>query len=316
MPCYYPIDAYREQVPNANGKRPLKFNRKGESREDTIQIRCGRCIGCRQDKAQDWAVRCSHEMQIAEERELESSFITLTYNDEHLPNPPSINKSDPHRFINNLRKYLTRTYGKETKIRFFGCGEYGSQLDRPHYHFIIFGYQFTDLELHTENYQGNKIYISETLDRLWGKGFATTAFASYQTAHYVARYIFKKINGDRAEDHYSYFDSETGELHSLEPEFNTSSRMPGLGYNWLQKYKNQLHKGYVIIDGKKKPIPDYYLRKLMETENEQDDDYELYEYLKALRLSDVDPFHPDMSGDRLRIREEVKIRRLQTLKRT
>ena len=315
MPCTNLREAWRSDTPNESGKRPLKFIRKGESREDTVLVPCGKCLGCRLDKAQDWAIRCSHEIQMYEDRGLPSSFLTLTYNEEHLPNPPSINRNDPKRFIHNLRQHVTRETGTtKSGIRFFGCGEYGEQLSRPHYHMLMFGYQFPDIEVHTRNQNDQPIYTSATMDRLWGKGYCTTANASYQTAHYVARYITKKINGEEATNHYTRTDMQTGQLYELEPEFNFSSRMPGLGYDWLQKYKKQLHNGYVIVDGKKKPIPDYYLRKLAESELEEYSDYELYELIYQKRIQNIDTFDPELSGDRLRVKEEVLQRRLNTFK--
>ena len=62
-----------------------------------------------------------------------NAYITLTYNDDHLPANGSLQPRDLQLFWKRLRK--ARTPG----IRYYACGEYGDQTARPHYHAIIFG---------------------------------------------------------------------------------------------------------------------------------------------------------------------------------
>lgn len=94
------------------------------------QVPCGQCIGCRLAHSRDWATRCMHEAHMHES----SSFITLTYSPEHLPENGSLVRKHFTDFLKRLRKALG-----SVKIRYFGCGEYGSKLERPHYHAIIVG---------------------------------------------------------------------------------------------------------------------------------------------------------------------------------
>ena len=63
-----------------------------------------------------------------------SCFITLTYNDENLPNPPVVSKREAQLFIKRLRKLL---YPK--LFRYYIVGEYGDKSNRPHYHALLFG---------------------------------------------------------------------------------------------------------------------------------------------------------------------------------
>ena len=98
---------------------------------------CGTCIGCRLDYSKDWAVRICHEAQLNDDNE----FVTLTFNDENLPENQSVNKKDLELFIKRLR---SRLYPKT--IRYYACGEYGENFARPHYHVIIFGHTFLDKE--------------------------------------------------------------------------------------------------------------------------------------------------------------------------
>lgn len=96
---------------------------KGKASEVKL-VPCGKCIGCRIDKARDWAIRicCEAYMSYAK-----SWFLTLTYDDDHLSDP-SLSKKDFQYFIKDLRNYLFYRYG--STIRYFGCGEYGDNSGR------------------------------------------------------------------------------------------------------------------------------------------------------------------------------------------
>ena len=101
-------------------------------------IPCGKCIGCRLDKAQDWATR-----SLIEAKQWKNNcFITLTYNDKNLPKNGSLYKRDMTLFWKNLRYYHkgaeSRIYKgrEEYPIRYFSCGEYGGEKGRPHYQLI------------------------------------------------------------------------------------------------------------------------------------------------------------------------------------
>ena len=106
---------------------------------------CGQCMACRITKRQEWTLR-----GLLEWREWkESWYITLTYNDEHLPEDQCVSKEDYRNFIKRLRKayhkrFPERVEGKNGKmeyihpLRYMGVAEYGGKFGRPHYHFIIF----------------------------------------------------------------------------------------------------------------------------------------------------------------------------------
>ena len=65
--------------------------------------------------------------------EIKSMFITLTYDDKHLPKNGSLCKSDLQLFWKRLRK------NSGAKIKYYGAGEYGPKNYRPHYHAIVIG---------------------------------------------------------------------------------------------------------------------------------------------------------------------------------
>ena len=199
----------------------------------------------------------------------DNSFITLTFNDESLPYPPSINVEDLQKFFKRVR-----FANKGKKIRYFAACEYGSQQDpfspnqnlgRPHYHAIVFNHAFERGRVIHENSRGEKVYESEELQKHWPFGHVSTGDVTLASAAYVAKYTCKKINGDMAEEHYRWIDTETGEVHALRPERSCQSQ--GIGRERFERYKQDFEKGYFHIDGKIQPIPRQWKKILTEENN-------------------------------------------------
>lgn len=288
MPCYSPVRAWRSRTKNENGKYPLVFKCSDGYTDQELQIPCGRCIGCRLERSRQWAVRCVHEASLYKN----NCFITLTYDDEHLPPGNTLVKRDFQLFMKRLRK----KFG--SKIRFYQCGEYGGQTERPHYHACIFNFDFPDKKHYSNTFEGHKIYTSEALAQLWNLGFTTLGAVSFHSAAYVARYITKKITGPTANDHYN------GRL----PEYCTMSK--SIGLDWYKKYHSDLYPDdFVVINGSKQSVPKYYDLQLDKTDPEQ------LKTLKAIRRqSQVN--NPDNTLRRLDVRLDCKLAATQTLKRS
>lgn len=295
MPCYHPIPMWHSKnINKETGKRPLTANYGDAWRPlgrlpDTIYVPCGQCVGCRLEYSRQWAMRCVHEFETAGRV---GSFITLTYNPDNLPPDGKVHKDHVQKFFKRLRK----KFGNG--IRFFACGEYGHNFKRPHYHAIIFGLQFTDLMIHTVKH-GYQYYRSPTLERLWPYGFSLIGNVTFESAAYVARYVFKKQKGDDVDD-------------SLQP-FVLMSRMPGLGHDWYNKYKNQIYPNdfIVIRDGITCKPPQYY-DSLLEKDNP-----ELYEQVKEARQAKYrrDEDMTDEEYAAAEIQERLKAKKLTKLVR-
>lgn len=305
MPCYFPITAWRApSVNKESGKRPLVFQRsKGLSDLDALTVPCGNCIGCRIDKSRTWAIRCVHESKMHQA----NCFVTLTYDDEHLPAGGSLVKSDLQKFFRALRD---RGY----TVRYFSCGEYGDGSQRPHYHALLFGLDFSeDRKLHSRSNSGFPQYTSKILTDTWGKGHATVSAFSYATAAYTARYVMKKVRGKNASDDpvYSRYNLVTGELFQAEPEFALMSRRPGLGSSWYAKYKSDTFPSdFLVHDGKKHPVPRFYLDKL------KVNDERTFKKIRGKRRRDRELQKDDNTSDRLYTKMEVKKSKLSHLKRS
>lgn len=225
----------------------------------------------------------------------DNSYITLTYNDDHLPLDGSLDKKHFQDFMKRLRKEVS-----PIKIRFFHCGEYGEKFARPHYHALVFGYDFPDKK-YFNTLRGHKRYVSELLEKIWGKGFCLIGSVTFESAAYVARYIMKKITGDDAEHHYKILDETTGELTDVQPEYVTMSTRPGIGHDWYQLYKGEIFPDdFIVIDGRKFPVPRYYTKLL-----ERDDDA-LHADIKAQRVKAAYRQKDDATSERLVVREKVK----------
>lgn len=310
MACYYPIDGWRSSEPNENGKYPVLFSRNGSPLSDLVKIPCNNCIGCRLERSRQWAIRCTHE---ATQHDF-NCFITLTYNEENIPDGHTLNKDHFQRFMKRFRKSIA-----PLKIRYLMAGEYGTDQDptttetigRPHYHAIIFGYEFPMYKenLESTNTQGHKIYKSPFLENLWGMGNCMVGEFSYDTAAYVARYCVKKINGDLAETHYQRTNRTTGEITNIQPEYGTASNKPGLGYDWFQKFQSDLHKGFITINGSNHAPPKYYNQLL-----ERYDEY-TYEFVTAKKSQSIDALSPEYDAPRLQVKEHLRLKKTNSLKR-
>lgn len=222
-----------------------------------IEFPCGTCTGCRLAKLEEWATRCTHEAQMHQS----NCFITLTYANEHLPDDYSVSKRVWQLFFKRLRKDLGSV------VRFFACGEYGDLNLRPHYHAIIFGYSFPDRVYHSTSETGGRQYESVKLSKAWPFGRALLSDFSPSLAGYCSGYVMKKIGGDKAASHYNRTHPLTLEPVRVEPEFALQSRNPGIGSTWFDKYKSDIYPhDFVVVDGRQKPVPQYYIRKLQEEE--------------------------------------------------
>jgi hypothetical protein len=297
--CTSPIQGWRAKFVNREtGKRPIVFNRKHGFSDLPVKVPCGRCWQCRLEHSRQWAIRCVHESQMHEH----NAFITLTFNEENLPDDHSIRKEHLQKFFKRLRKHLG------VDIRYFACGEYGKQNNRPHYHAIIFGYDFPDKYLFSKSRNGDLYFRSPTLEKAWKFGHSVIGNMTFESAAYVARYVMKKRKGDQDEidEYYKLLDTETGEVHQLEPEFCLMSRRPGIGKTWLEKFKSDTDKDFITIRGKKMSLPKYYDNLLEQLGEDLQD-------RKLKRMQSVNK--EDQTLARGRIKDKVLRAKTQTLHR-
>lgn len=258
-----------------------------------VEVPCGQCIGCRLERSRQWAVRCMHEAQMHRE----NCFLTLTYAED----PLTLKKRDFQLFMKRLRKFC----GQE-RIRYLHCGEYGEQLGRPHYHALLFGVDFPDKR---PRYQGSELFVSATLDRLWGLGMCTIGAVTFESAAYVSRYALKKVTGPGAGAHYAMVDPETGEVTERLPEYITMSRRPGIGATWWQRFGAEVEKtDSVVSRGVECKPPRYYDKLRAEDELRR-------AKVKRIEAANTKKARANSTRERLSVREVVAKARTNQLRR-
>lgn len=264
-------------------------------------VACGQCIGCRIDRSKDWAHRCMHELQFHEQ----ACFVTLTYDDAHLPRDGSLVYDHFQRFFKRLRYSLG---GK--KVKYYMCGEYGDVTKRPHFHFILFGHDFDDKVLYKSS-RGHRLYNSQSLSDLWRCGHAVIGDVTFESCAYVARYILKKVNGKKADGAYTRTDS-TGKSYKISPEFTHMSQ--GIGKRWCEKYVDDcLPSGYIVFNGKKARLPKFYCKRFEVIVPVRYQAFKVDQVLRMRELTSTDKYRANHEILRLLQREScfrLKVKKL------
>lgn len=241
MACFHPLRAFNTYTKTDNGKvryyvttQNLDMVKAEDVKKrfgvlppygvlrDFVEIPCGRCPGCIEDRANDWAARCVLEM---EKTDKPSHFLTLTFDNDQVLKHPEVSKRDLQLFFKRLRKHTGQAF------RYLACGEYGSRTKRPHYHAILFGLDLDDLK----PFGPNGICTSQTVSKAWPFGFITVQPADFGTCKYVAGYLCKQapINDGRSSP------------------FLLMSRRPGLGFERLKELIPVMDKtGAVFVQGR------------------------------------------------------------------
>ncbi len=298
MPCYAPLQGYKDITTGG-----LVFHKKNAIQK--MEVACGQCFGCRVDHRLMWSIRIIHEASMHMDH-YGNSWATLTYRQpgtctdqqhkdgHYVPADYSLHPSHMSDFIRSLRRG-----NKDHKIRYFYCGEYGDDNERPHYHICLFNHSFNDQYLWKDD-EGLYTYTSAELQSHWPWGFSTVAPLNLRTAAYTAGYALKKITGKRAEEHYLRSD-EHGEAYWLLPEYirmSTGRGKPsGLGAKFYEKYSTDIFPSDtspIPGHGESQLVPRYYQNILAEQ------DPAMLEQIKELRQEFITAHADDFTPQRLR----------------
>lgn len=248
MPCKYPMF-----LKSAKGLIPCQ--------------KCGPCLARRRRQ------KTSRAIFEGQSHGRLPHFITLTYDDDHLPyevvnpdtgeitiehgpNPsPILDKKEYQRFINRLRTALSRQE-RPSNLRYTGCGEYGEKNGRPHYHFVCWGLPDDPREIIYRSWSDDDGDLKCSPARI----DIQRARDLTHVAQYVVGYIQKKMtdwNGVRTD--------------GRPPEFGTTSKSFGLQFAKLYADAMRTPSAQAFIsregdipreikfEGKKWPL-DRYLR--------------------------------------------------------
>ena len=306
MSCFDPLRAWY----SADAKR-IFFSRVDIPSDESVLINqyaglefvllpCGRCIGCAMKRVQQWAMRCRHEAEFWNH----NAFVTLTYDDAHLPPFGSLCKRHLQDFLRKLRRAQrgveVAPNSLARPIRFFACGEYGDTTKRAHYHVLLFNCAFPDRQKFGVR-NGETVYTSPMLRHLWPHGNHEIGSVTPASAAYTAGYAMKKINRSVGQKFYDVVDFDSGEVVGQRiVEFNQMSLKPGIGQYWFDKYKDDLRLGFIIVDGKKVSVPRFYDKKF------RDEFPELADAIKERKREFYkDVPREEFGSERLSVKSEV-----------
>lgn len=244
---------------------------------DYFEVPCGQCIECRLRKSREWAARIMCEAQFSDN----SAFVTLTYDDLHLPigskGVPSLDFDHLKKFLKDFRRFCEYHYGV-SGVRFYGAGEYGESSARPHFHLCLFDLpqQLVDKNKYwSRSPLGDLYYRNEDIEKVWQRGNVIVADLTFQSAAYVSRYVTKKMTGDKADKY---------DILGIQPEKALMSRRPGIGREFYDKYKYEIYTNdEFFLPGKGTLIPTKYFDKLYNI-----DDPAHMEIVKSVRSRSAD----------------------------
>lgn len=238
-------------------------------------VPCNRCWQCLVRNMYQWKFRLMEEQKSS----VSSFFCTLTYNETTVPKSRNglltLLKTDVQKFLKRLRKYQEKNYKDYPKIKYFLCGEYGTETMRPHYHAIffnvhpemtkiynLFNEEQKGVRLVTENYRSNFVEI-------WGLGNVDIAPAEAGSIAYTVSYMLKSSKQDLFKNKKQLKLEALKEEDDREFEFRVMSNGIGTGYLTPEKikYYNDKKIPFMVVEGgNKMAMPRYYKEKIYDEE--------------------------------------------------
>ena len=118
----------------------------------SFDVPCNSCLECQSASQDSWLFRLSCDLDALYKRKGFGVFLTFTYSDVFLPHSDfglrgelqsCFNSDDTTKFLNKIKVYMNRTYGKGA-YRYFVCSEYGKFTKRPHLHALFMLESYVD----------------------------------------------------------------------------------------------------------------------------------------------------------------------------
>lgn len=308
-------------------------------------IPCGQCIGCRLEYSRQWANRGYLESKLHDE----NYFITLTYDDEHLPIHDKVRYIEPSKYEHlppikdiifyrnddwtgtlkkrDLQLFFKRLRKRIGKFSYMAAGEYGEKNGRPHYHAILFGAHFeTETFYNSRNINNNFYWQNDIIEECWTEevgrgavgagrslGFSNISIANWNTIAYTARYITKKQYGKQADIWYA--------SQGRDKEFFVTSRNPAIGKEYFNLHHMEIMETDKVlihnINGSYEVTRPKYFDKLIEKYHEEElaEDKERRQYY-AIKAAEVKDWSTSLSRkEQLEVEERTKIENSKQLLR-
>lgn len=233
--------------------------------KEVFKVPCGKCMFCRIAARSKLEILTTLELQSVYSRLGSASFVTLTYDDEHIPSvkspdtethrlhlelqkfckihnivPPaensSLRKVDAQNFMKRFRRYLDYYYPDyyaNHEVKFLLVGEYGGKIGRPHMHLCLFD---------VDSSIADKI-----CKKAWTKGLVDTGALVQGGLRYILDYIDSKVVGSDASDKF--------EAAGIEKPFMSHSARFALDYVLAHRDEIKELNGCIMRKGKLVPLP-------------------------------------------------------------
>lgn len=234
---------------------------------EQIPLPCGRCGPCKKRRVDSWVFRLMQEDKVS----ATSRFITLTYDNDHVPisengwltltkghdlvpkDDGTFRKVDRCCFTKYIKRLRKLCHG--VSVKYYACGEYGSDNRRPHWHAIVFNVPDDEM-----------FFTAWSLD---GKPFGKVHVGqvSGDSVAYVMKYI-DKPGGVPLFPNWKPFVGRDDRI----PEFALMSK--GLGESYITPAIKRYHQAdlsrmYMVRDGGFKIAMPRYYRERIYTEDER-----------------------------------------------
>lgn len=193
-----------------------------------LTLPCGKCLACRKERARQWSIRLSHHLLYNPD----AIFVTLTYNE--LTCPETLEKRHYQLFLKRLRKKFSHL-----KLKYYGCGEYGTNTHRPHWHILIFGLPIGIMKLERAGFTEGK-WSSAIIKELWPFGHNVTGTVNEKSISYVTGYLLKE----------------------KDPKRRIQFQSQALGESFIYDNEQRIRDFKLTRYGKKVTVPRYYIKKL------------------------------------------------------
>lgn len=234
--------------------------------EYALSVPCGKCLACLCSKRAEWAFRLEQEHKYSKC----SQFVTLTYDQKHVPAHGSLCKKHLQDYLKRLRKK-----DEQSRIRYYAVGEYGTLSGRPHYHLLLFNAEQENVRSSWKDARSRDI------------GIVHIGSVNGASVAYVLKYLVQPVDSIE---------------YPMEKPFAVMSRAFGIGARYLSDDMVAWHReddrNYCIREGKKIRLPRFFKTKIWYKENDKER-VSKASLLSSLQESEKEiQFYKDRFGDR------------------
>lgn len=228
---------------------PLGFRVKNKlGYTQNIEVPCGHCLNCMIKKQSQIEFLAKKELLENYKKGKSASFVTLTYDDNHLPINEegflTLRRKDVQDFLKRMRRNM-EYHNRKKEFKILYCGEYGDgshsttktgvSTCRPHYHLVFIGLSPNEVKFYTR--------------KLWRAGLCDIGPLGAGGIRYLCKYMTKAIPDKDVK--------QMREVAKVQNPFFYHS--VGLAKEWIDKNLDKIVENNFCfnLNGKISPFPKY-----------------------------------------------------------